>query len=75
MNKTKYMIAKATHYVGITLFVGITIGMLAGLLWFIITTAPFMLMFILGFAVLVGIGILFGWAEDYIGRYEGYKKK
>lgn len=74
MNKTKYMIANIVYYTGLVGFIGIAIGMFGALAWYIIITMPFMLAIAAGIVVLVGLGLLYGWAEDYIGRYKGYNK-
>lgn len=64
----KLILAKIIYYAGIVGFIGITIGMFAALAWFIITTIPFFLAILAGFAVLVGFGLLFGWAENIINN-------
>lgn len=62
----KLVLAKIVYYVGIVAFIGIIIGMLAAMAWFIITTIPFFLAILAGFAVLIGFGMLFGWAEGIV---------
>ena len=62
----KLILAKIIYYVGIVAFIGVIIGMLAAMTWFVITTIPFFLAILAGFAVLTGFGMLFGWAEGIV---------
>jgi hypothetical protein len=62
----KLILAKIIYYVGIVAFVGVGLGMFGAMLWFTITTIPFFLAILAGFAVLIGFGMLFGWAEGII---------
>lgn len=62
----KLILAKIIYYTGIVSMIGIFIGIVAALTWFVITTIPFFLAIMAGFAVLLGFGMLFGWAEGVI---------
>jgi hypothetical protein len=44
----------------------------AALTWFVITTIPFFLAILAGFTVLIGFGMLFGWAETQIDNAKKY---
>lgn len=62
----KLILAKIIYYTGIVSMIGIFIGIVAALVWFTITTIPFFLAILAGFIVLMGFGMLFGWAEGVI---------
>ena len=62
----KLILAKIIYYTGIVSMIGIFIGIVAALTWFVITTIPFFLAILAGFAVLLGFGMIFGWAEGII---------
>lgn len=71
----KLILAKIVYYVGIVAFIGVIIGMIAAMTWFIITTIPFFLAILAGFAVLIAFGMLFGWAETQINNAKKYSNK
>jgi type III secretory pathway component EscS len=70
----KLILAKIIYYTGIVSLIGVAIGMFAALGWFIVTTIPFFLAILAGFAVLIVFGLAMGWAETQMDRAKGYKK-
>jgi F0F1-type ATP synthase assembly protein I len=62
------MIAKIVYYTGLVSMIGIGLGLIIGLTWYIITTIPFFLAVLSAFALLVGVGMLYGWAESVIEK-------
>jgi len=68
----KLILAKIIYYTGIVAFIGFSIGMLVALTWFVITTIPFFLAILCGLVVLVGFGMLFGWAETQLDNAKRY---
>jgi predicted ABC-type sugar transport system permease subunit len=71
----KLMIAKIVYYTGIVLMIGIGLGLIIGLTWYIITTIPFFLAVLGAFALLVGVGMLYGWAETVINNDKRYSSR
>lgn len=69
----KLMIAKIVYYTGLALMIGIGLGLIIGLTWYVITTIPFFLAVLGAFALLVGVGMLYGWAETVIQNDKRYK--
>lgn len=69
----KLIIAKIVYYTGLVSMIGIAIGLVIGLTWYVITTIPFFLAVLGAFALLVGVGMLYGWAEDTIAKDKRYK--
>jgi hypothetical protein len=70
----KLMIAKIVYWAGVVSMIGIALGMAAALIWFVITTIPFALFILLGFAVLILFGLAMGWAETQMDRAKGYQR-
>ena len=68
----KLVLAKIIYYTGIVAFIGVAIGMLAAMTWFVVTTIPFFLAIMAGLALLVGFGMLFGWAETQLDNAKRY---
>ena len=66
------MIAKIVYYTGLVSMIGMFIGIVAALVWFVITTIPFFLAIVAGVVVLAGFGMLFGWAETQIDNAKKY---
>jgi uncharacterized membrane protein len=64
----KLMIAKIIYWTMITLMIGTVLGLTIALAWFTITTIPFAFFVLLGALVLVGMGLLMGWAESVIEK-------
>lgn len=52
---------------------GVGLGLIVGLTWYVITTIPFFLAVLAAFAILLGVAMLFGWAEDTIHKANRYK--
>jgi uncharacterized membrane protein len=69
----KLMIAKIVYWTMITLMIGLALGLAIALAWFTITTIPFAFFVLLGALVLVGFGLLMGWAETVIEKDKRYK--
>lgn len=64
----KLMIAKIVYWTTITLMIGLTLGLAIALAWFTITTIPFAFFVLLGAIIVVGFGLLMGWAESVIEK-------
>jgi hypothetical protein len=68
----KLMIAKIVYWTMITLMIGLALGLTIALAWFTITTIPFAFFVLLGVLILVGMGLLMGWAESVIEKDKRY---
>lgn len=68
----KLMIAKIVYWTMITLMIGLALGLAIALAWFTITTIPFAFFVLLGALVLVGMGLMMGWAESVIEKDKRY---
>jgi uncharacterized membrane protein len=68
----KLMIAKIVYWTVITLMIGLALGLAIALAWFTITTIPFAFFVLLGALILVGFGLLMGWAESVIEKEKRY---
>lgn len=66
------MIAKIVYWTVITLMIGLALGLAIALAWFTITTIPFAFFVLLGALILVGFGLLMGWAESVIEKEKRY---
>lgn len=62
----KLMIAKTVYWTMVTLMIGVALGLVIALAWFTITTIPFAFFVLLFALVLIGLGLLMGWAESVI---------
>lgn len=69
----KLMLAKMIYWTGIVSMIGITLGCLAALAWFVITTIPFFLAILAVLGVLIVLGMLMGWAESVMEKDKRYK--
>ena len=67
------MTAKIIYWMGVVSIIGMGIGILAALGWFIITTIPFFLAILAVFAGIIALGLLMGWAETVIEQDKKYK--
>jgi uncharacterized membrane protein len=68
----KLMTAKIVYWTTITLMIGLALGLAIALAWFTITTIPFAFFVLLGALILVGFGLLMGWAESVIEKEKRY---
>jgi hypothetical protein len=70
----KLMIAKIVYWTMVTLLIGTALGLVIALAWFTITTIPFAFFVFLFGLVIVGLGLLMGWAESIIEKDKRYKR-
>jgi hypothetical protein len=70
----KLMIAKIVYWTMVTLLIGTALGLVIALAWFTITTIPFAFFVLLFGLVIVGLGLVMGWAESIIEKDKRYKR-
>jgi len=70
----KLMIAKIVYWTMVTLLIGTALGLVIALAWFTITTIPFAFFVLLFGLVIVGLGLLMGWAESVMEKDKRYKR-
>lgn len=70
----KLMIAKIVYWTVITAMIGVVAGLGISTLWFLISMIPYGIFFVIGLAVVVGLGLAMGWAESVMDKDRAYKK-
>ncbi len=75
----KLLAARTIYWLGIALLIAATIGIFGALIWGFLSWFPpehlmAMGIFVGGFAVLIGFGLLFNWAENYLNTHGGGSK-
>lgn len=70
----KLMTAKIVYWTVIAALIGVAVGLGISALWFLISIMPFGIFFALGIVVLIGLGLLMGWAESVMDKDREYKK-
>jgi hypothetical protein len=68
------MIAKIVYWTVITAMIGVVAGLGISTLWFLISMIPYGIFFVIGLAVVVGLGLAMGWAESVMDKDRAYKK-
>jgi uncharacterized protein YacL len=69
----KLMTAKIVYWTVVTAMIGVVLGLIISTLWFLISMIPYGIFFVIGLAVVVGLGLLMGWAESVMDKDKAYK--
>jgi hypothetical protein len=71
----KLILAKLIYIIGIAVALGMGLGLIGITLWFAFMMIPIMGYVFLLLVGLIGLGFLFGWAEDELEKNKDYKAR